>query len=172
MKYQRAISLFITAFTLWSGLSVGHVNAEGVEKPKKKPIVIKAASDRKTAAGEAFKKDFPNARFTNVEESGIEGLYEITTGVNIVFYAPAAGRIIFGEMLDKTGKNITAEKRKPLIAQYEAEAQKKEAEAAKLIDSLPLDKAIKVGTGRNIVIEFTDIDCPVLPKGRGVLQEP
>jgi thiol:disulfide interchange protein DsbC len=94
---------------------------------------------------------------TKIEESGIEGLYEVTTGINIAYYAPANGRVIFGELFDKTGKNITAEKRQMLIALQEAET-------AKLIDALPLDKAIRIGSGKNVVVEFTDIDCPYCRK--------
>lgn len=102
--------------------------------------------------GTALKKDFAEAKFTKIEESGIAGLYEVTVGRNIIYYAPAAGKIITGEIHDRSGLNITAEKRKVL-------ASIQEAETAKLVDSLPLEKAVKIGSGKNIVIEFTDIDC-------------
>jgi thiol:disulfide interchange protein DsbC len=146
-------------------INPGQLCAEDVVMAKKKPVVVKITPEKKLAsATESFKKDFPKAKFSKIEESGIEGLYEVTTGANIIFYAPSAGRIIFGEMLDKTGTNITAEKRQPLIAQYEAETARKEEETAQMIDSLPLDKAIRIGKGKNIVVEFTDIDCPYCRK--------
>jgi len=57
---------------------------------------------------------------------------------------------VFGEIWTKDGRNITAEKRAGLAA-------------AKLKD-VPLDKAVKIGNGRNKVIEFTDPDCPYCRK--------
>lgn len=127
-------------------------------------MLIAGGSDWTTAAevrqtvmtpeevGIALKNDFADAKFTRIQESGIAGLYEVTVGQNIIYYAPAAGKIITGEIHDKSGLNITAEKRKMLLAL-------KEAETAKLVDTLPLAKAVKIGSGKNIVIEFTDIDC-------------
>lgn len=102
--------------------------------------------------GILLKKDFGDAKFTRIEETGIQGLYEVTVGQNIIYYAPSAGKIITGEIHDKSGLNITAEKRKMLLAL-------KEAETAKLIDTLPIERAVKIGSGKNIVVEFTDIDC-------------
>ena len=57
---------------------------------------------------------------------------------------------MFGEIWTKDGKNITAGKRTRLAA-------------AKLKD-VPLDKAVKIGNGKNKVIEFTDPDCPYCRK--------
>ena len=57
---------------------------------------------------------------------------------------------MFGEIWTKDGRNVTAEKRARIAA-------------AKLKD-VPLDKAVKIGNGRNKVIEFTDPDCPYCRK--------
>jgi thiol:disulfide interchange protein DsbC len=83
-----------------------------------------------------------------VEKTPIEGIYEIVAnkGSIIFYYAPKSELIIFGEIYDKNKKSLTQEKRDQLQAQ-------------KLAD-IPLDKAIKIGTGKNKVIEFTDPDCP------------
>ena len=43
-------------------------------------------------------------------------------------------------------------------------AEHRGALAAKLVKTLPLDKAVKVGDGKKIVIEFTDPDCPYCRK--------
>jgi thiol:disulfide interchange protein DsbC len=94
-------------------------------------------------------KEFPNLTVGNIEESPIKGLYEITAGDNI-FYWCKEGYVIFGEMFSKDGVSITSDKRKKLWS-------------AK-INRIPLDKALKIGNGRNVVIEFTDPDCPYCRK--------
>lgn len=83
-----------------------------------------------------------------VEKSPIEGIYEIVAnkGSIVFYYAPKSELIIFGEIYDKNKKSLTQEKRDQL--------------QAKKITDIPLDKAIKIGTGKNKVIEFTDPDCP------------
>jgi thiol:disulfide interchange protein DsbC len=83
-----------------------------------------------------------------VEKTPIEGIYEIVAnkGSVVFYYAPKSELIIFGEIYDKNKKSLTQEKRDQL-------------QASKLTE-IPLDKAIKIGTGKNKVIEFTDPDCP------------
>lgn len=94
-------------------------------------------------------KEFPNLTVANIEESPIKGLYEITAGDNI-FYWSKEGYVIFGEMFSKDGVSITSEKRKKLWS-------------AK-INRIPFDKALKIGNGRNVVVEFSDPDCPYCRK--------
>jgi thiol:disulfide interchange protein DsbC len=94
-------------------------------------------------------KEFPNLTVGNIEESPIKGLFEITAGDNI-FYWSREGYVIFGEMFSKDGVSITSEKRKKLWS-------------AK-ISRIPLGKALKIGNGRNVVVEFTDPDCPYCRK--------
>lgn len=83
-----------------------------------------------------------------IEKTPLEGIYEIVAnkGSIVFYYEPKSELIFFGEIYDKNKKSLTQEKRDQLQAQ-------------KLAD-IPLDKAIKIGTGKNIVIEFTDPDCP------------
>jgi len=83
-----------------------------------------------------------------IEKTPLEGIYEIVAnkGSIVFYYAPKSELIIFGEIYDKNKKSLTQEKRDQLQAQKLAE--------------IPLDKAIKIGTGKNKVIEFTDPDCP------------
>jgi thiol:disulfide interchange protein DsbC len=136
----------------------GKLHAQCMDGSMKKPAIADIPAEKiVAAAAECFKRDFPDVTLTKIEESGIEGLYEVTTGISIAYYAPANSRIIFGQLFDKTGKNITAEKRQILIS-------RQEEETAKLIDALPLDKAIRIGSGKNVVVEFTDIDCPYCRK--------
>jgi thiol:disulfide interchange protein DsbC len=93
-------------------------------------------------------KEIASINVEAVEKSPIEGIYEIVAnkGSIVFYYAPKSELIIFGEIYDKNKKSLTQEKRDQLQAQ-------------KLTD-IPLDKAIKIGTGKNKVIEFTDPDCP------------
>ena len=93
-------------------------------------------------------KEIASINVEAVEKSPIEGIYEIVAnkGSIVFYYAPKSELIIFGEIYDKNKKSLTQEKRDQL-------------QAKKLTD-IPLDKAIKIGTGKNKVIEFTDPDCP------------
>lgn len=100
---------------------------------------------------DVLKKTFPNFRFESVKPTPVKGLYEIVMGNSLLYFAPEAEIMIFGEMLDKNGRNLTAERKNTI-----AEAKMKD---------LPLDKAVKSGSGKNIVIEFTDPDCPYCRKG-------
>ena len=87
-----------------------------------------------------------------IEKTPIEGIYEIVAnkGSIIFYYAPKSELIIFGEIYDKNKKSLTQERHDQL-------------QAGKLTD-IPLDKAIKIGTGKNKIIEFTDPDCPYCRK--------
>ena len=93
-------------------------------------------------------KEIASINVEAVEKSPIEGIYEIVAnkGSVVFYYAPKSELIIFGEIYDKNKKSLTQEKRDQL--------------QAKKITDIPLDKAIKIGTGKNKVIEFTDPDCP------------
>lgn len=93
-------------------------------------------------------KKMTSVNVESVEKTPIDGIYEVVAnkGSIVFYYAPKNELIIFGEIYDKNKKSLTQEKRDQLQAQ-------------KLI-GIPLDKAIKIGTGENKVIEFTDPDCP------------
>ncbi len=108
-------------------------------------------------AAALFKKDYPAAAIESVEKTDIDGLYEVVGGGNVFYYYPRTGDILFGEIYTKGGKNLTAERL--------------ERRAAAKIKSLPLDKAIKIGSGKNIVIEFTDLDCPFCRKAEGFFKD-
>ncbi len=98
----------------------------------------------------AFRQAFPQVKVDSMEETDIKGLYEVISGQNILYYFPEKDYIFLGEIFTKDGKSITAEKKGKL--------------AAKLVQSLPLEKAVKVGEGKKVVIEFTDPDCPYCRK--------
>lgn len=157
-RSQPFIIAALSVASLCVGFVVNRGHAADADRPKPAPAAVgDRADDKASAVTGSFKRDFPNVKFIQVGESEIEGLYEVIMKENLVYYAPAAHKVIAGDMFDADGINITAQKREILRTVQEAET-------AKLIDTLPLDKAIRVGAGKNIVIEFTDIDCPFCRK--------
>ena len=105
---------------------------------------------------EALKKEFPKLQAVSITESPIKGLYEIEVGPNIIYFYPEKDLLLFGEIWTKDGQNITA--------------GKKAAIAALRLKEAPLEKAVKIGNGRNKVIEFTDPDCPYCRKASAFLK--
>jgi thiol:disulfide interchange protein DsbC len=108
------------------------------------------AGQSETEVRQILAKTFPAIKAGEIRGSDIPGLYEVEAGPNIIYFYPDKGLLVFGEIWTKDGRNITAEKKAQLTA-------------AQLKD-LPLDKAVKIGNGRNKVIEFTDPDCPYCRK--------
>lgn len=105
-----------------------------------------AATNEADEVRQKLMATFPNMKNIGViEKAPTKELYQVTAG-NRVFYFDPAGYIVFGEIWTKEGKNLTADKRTEISKQQLA--------------SLPLDKSIKIGNGKNVVIEFTDPDCP------------
>ncbi len=106
-------------------------------------VALKASAQ---TPAEILKKTFPNLAFDSINPSPIAGVYEVVTGTRIAYFAPETGHLIFGEIIDKNGKSITATRIESMVL---AKAK-----------ALPLDKAVKFGEGTSTVIEFTDPDCP------------
>jgi len=102
---------------------------------------------------DSFKKDFPLTQIREVRATDIEGLFEITARGNVFYYHLKSSQLFFGDLMTKDFNNVTAERRKEVAASWE------KIIAARLKD-LPLAKAIKIGSGKHVVIEFSDIDCP------------
>jgi len=103
---------------------------------------------------ESLKKNFPNIPIDSITPSKVPGLYEVVAGQQIFYYAPDAECIVGGPIVTKEGKNLTKEKQQEL-------EQKRIAQKVK---DIPLDKAVKIGKGKNQVIEITDPDCPYCRK--------
>ncbi|MBI4687882.1 MAG: DsbC family protein [Nitrospirae bacterium] len=100
---------------------------------------------------DSFKKNYPNVQLESIKETQIDGLYEVVVqGVSVVYYHPKTGYVFVGEMRSKDGKSFTAERVNELVS-------------AK-VKKLPLEKAVKIGSGKNTIIEFTDPDCPYCRK--------
>jgi len=96
---------------------------------------------------ERMKQTFPTTVIDDVQPTGVEGLYEITTGINVIYYAPSTDILIIGDIISKEGKNLSAARRKIVVAK-------------KIEDPAILKKALKIGNGPTKVVLFTDVDCP------------
>lgn len=118
-------------------------------------ISFAAGPDNAITPEDLFKKDFPNVKAQSFGPSPIPGVYEVIVDDRIVYYSPGAGSVILGQIVNSDGKNVTREREMALLT-------------AKIKD-LPLDKAVKSGEGKNVVIEFTDPDCPFCRTGEQFL---
>jgi len=101
---------------------------------------------------ESLKKNFPTIAIDSLTPSKVPGLYEVISGRQIFYYAPEAGCIVGGPIVMTGGRNLTEEK-------FQELEQKHLAKMSAKIKDLPLEKALKIGNGKNRVIEITDPDC-------------
>ena len=90
-----------------------------------------------------FLVDFPNLSDTQLNSTPISNMYEVVASGRILSYFPDTSHLMFGSLVDKEGTNLTQ---------------------IRLIEELPLDKAVKIGNGPKKVIEITDPDCPYCRK--------
>ena len=109
------------------------------------------ARDDTATAIRKLRETFPNYAFQEVLPSPIPGLYEVVSDRHSVYFSPGSGHLLFGEIWDRNGKNLTA------VSQ--------EQRVAKILNDLPLEKAVKIGNGKHTVIEVTDPDCPYCRRG-------
>jgi thiol:disulfide interchange protein DsbC len=96
---------------------------------------------------ESAKKSLPQTEIKEVNPTPILGLYEVIAGGNVLYMDESGRYLLVGEIYDlKTSKNITASR----------------MEEINRVDfsSLPLDKAVKVGSGKHKLAVFYDPDCP------------
>jgi thiol:disulfide interchange protein DsbC len=93
----------------------------------------------------SLKKNFPHLKYDGFQPSAVKGLYEVTAGTQILYYSPESEILMAGEMMTREGRNLTHERKAEVIGRRMKE--------------IPLDKALKMGEGKNIVIEFSDPDC-------------
>jgi len=72
-------------------------------------INMDAMQQAKVEVEQALKQTFSNFEFKSIGPSVVEGVYQIDTGARMIYYAPAAKVLLFGEMWDDEGNNLTAE---------------------------------------------------------------
>lgn len=162
MKKKSLVSLMCVLFFVVGFVLVGNASAEtvsktageAVKKAEQQPVKKQVSSSEKIE--ETFKKAFPRVPFDVIKPTDIKGVYEVTKGSELIYFIADPGYLLIGNIISKEGKSLT-EERKGELAVEKAKA-------------LPLDKAIKMGSGKNTIVEFTDPDCPYCRKASEFLE--
>jgi thiol:disulfide interchange protein DsbC len=95
----------------------------------------------------AVRRALPGTTVSEVRAAPIPGLLEVVAGRN-VFYTDAGGRfLVIGSIYDlATAQDLTAQRKR---------------EITRIVwQQLPLDKAIRIGSGPHKLAVFLDPDCP------------
>lgn len=108
------------------------------------------AEEQVAPVGEKLKSDFPTLMYTEINPTPIDNMYEVIAAGQIFYYFPETSHLMFGALIDKSGTNLTD------LAKEELQSR--------MLETLPLDKAVKIGHGPKKVIEVTDPDCPYCRK--------
>ncbi len=113
---------------------------------------VPAQQDDLQSVANALSMSFPNIPLKQVNATPVEGLYELVTEKGeILYFAPRSGHILAGELWNNSGQNLTRESKARMMTDK--------------LSMLPLDKAVKIGDGPNIVVEVSDPDCPFCRDG-------
>ena len=105
---------------------------------------------------QSFKKAYPNVPYDSIKPGPVKGLYEVTKGADVIYYFQEKDLLFVGEIIDKSGKSLTDERKSELLVNN--------------IKKIQLDKAIKIGSGKQTIIEFTDPDCPYCRRAAAFLE--
>lgn len=118
------------------------------------------ASDATDALTQVLKERYPTTTFSEVNETQVQGLYELVAGKNI-FYTDSSGKyLFFGSLYDmENSRDITQERR--------ANMNRVSFDELKLADAI---KEVK-GDGSRVVAVFTDPDCPYCRQLEATLAE-
>lgn len=108
-------------------------------------ILPACVTAKSPSPAEMFKKTFPDRNFESIIPTPVKGVYEVYTGNQLFYYAPEANVLIYGSIVSKEGINLSRESYLKKMAPKMAH--------------LPLDSALKIGDGKNIIVEFLDPDC-------------
>lgn len=141
MRKKRLLVAAIMSFSVAAAIS-GQMLAEAAE----------VTGDKEAA--KILAQTYPKFQAQEVNPTQVPGMFEVVNATNTIYFFPATGHLIFGEVWSKEGKNITVERRQE-----------------KMVSTLPLGKALKIGSGKNVIIEITDPDCPYCRKGSQFLDE-
>lgn len=149
------ILFFAFCFVISGSVTAAETTKQPVKKATQKPVIKQAAAEEKIE--DTFKKAFPRVPFDSIKPTDIKGIYEVIKGSEIIYFISDPGYLFIGDMISKEGKSLTGERKGQLTA-----------EKAK---DMPLDKAIKFGSGKNTIVEFTDPDCPYCRKASEFLEQ-
>lgn len=105
---------------------------------------------------QAFKKAYPNVPYDSIRPGAVKGLYEVSKGADLIYYFQEKDLLFVGEIIDKTGRSLTEERKGELVLSN--------------VKKIPLDKAVKIGNGKQTIIEFTDPDCPFCRRSAAFLE--
>lgn len=97
-----------------------------------------------------MKASFTHLKATHFGSTGIPGLYEVMAGGRMMYFMPSSETLFVGELYDKAGRSLTAQRKREL-----------QTEKLKTLD---MADALVIGTGPKTIIEFTDPDCPYCQK--------
>jgi thiol:disulfide interchange protein DsbC len=150
MKKISMLALFFTFLFVFAFVLYGSANAQTTAKTATQKTA-------KTTIEETFKKVFPRVPFDSIKPTDIKGVYEVSKGSELIYFIPDPGYLFVGDIVSKEGNNLTEVRKGELVT-----------EKAK---GLPLDKAVKIGSGKNAIIEFTDPDCPYCRKASEFLEQ-
>jgi thiol:disulfide interchange protein DsbC len=113
-------------------------------------VIMTGASLQAATPEESFRKSFPKFPLESITPTAVPGLYEVVSNGKIGYYAPGPEYLFSGVILTAEGKNLTQERTIELLGRK--------------FKDLPLEKALKIGSGPHTVIEITDPDCPFCRK--------
>jgi thiol:disulfide interchange protein DsbC len=153
VKKLTAVALFIL-FLFPAYVFAKNESASATDAPA--PVMKNASVPAKNApapatknvlgpVAEQFKKSFPKNNFESITPTDVKGVYEIYTGNQIYYYMPKDDVVLYGNLVNKGGVNITRESLLKKMAQK--------------MDKLPLESALKIGNGKTAVVEFMDPNC-------------
>ncbi len=77
---------------------------------------VEAEGNAASPAAQALMRDFPKLEFTSISPTGVDGLYEVVAGTNVLYYSPGNGVILFGELFGRDWKSRTAGTRSRLMS--------------------------------------------------------
>lgn len=93
-----------------------------------------------------LKATFQNTTFTNIGTTTVDGIWQAEISNEVVYFSPTAEVMIFGQMYNKNGINLTD--------------QAKQIWQGNRINKLDISDALIIGGGSITIIEFSDPDCP------------
>ena len=102
-------------------------------------------SAEKLAAEEKLKASFSNFSFTNFSPSPIEGIFEVHSGQQMVYFHPEKEILFFGHMYDKLGNNLTDQ----ALTDSRASIKK----------DIDFSSAVTVQKGDITLLEISNPDC-------------
>jgi len=113
-------------------------------------MMLCAATAFSATPEESFRASFPGIKADSVKPTAVSGLFEVTVGSRIVYYAPGPEYLIYGPIVTSKGENLTEKKTEEIIGGK--------------LKTVSTDRAIHIGAGKHQVVEITDIDCPFCRK--------